>query len=45
MISAAGTPLGAVANFVAEKVPWTIKVAKEIINRRTGTAAAQAEGA
>jgi CelD/BcsL family acetyltransferase involved in cellulose biosynthesis len=44
MISAAGTPLGRVANFVAEKVPWSIKLAKEVLHRRRGTTAAHAEG-
>jgi CelD/BcsL family acetyltransferase involved in cellulose biosynthesis len=34
MISAAGTPLGRIANFVAEKVPWTMKLAKQVVNRR-----------
>jgi CelD/BcsL family acetyltransferase involved in cellulose biosynthesis len=45
MISAAGTPLGAVANFVADNVPWAVKVAKEVLNRRGETTAAYAKGA
>jgi CelD/BcsL family acetyltransferase involved in cellulose biosynthesis len=44
MISAAGTPLGAAANFVAEKVPWAVKAAKELLHRRQEAAAAPAEG-
>ena len=34
MLSAAGTPLGTLANVVAENVPWAVKVAKEVLNRR-----------
>jgi hypothetical protein len=45
MISAAGTPLGTVANLVAENVPWAVKVAKEVLNRRSGSVAAEAKEA
>jgi CelD/BcsL family acetyltransferase involved in cellulose biosynthesis len=45
MISAAGTPLGRVANFVAGRVPWATKLAKEVLNRRRDATAAHAEGA
>lgn len=45
MISAAGTPLGMVANFVAENVPWAVKVAKEVLNRRGDATAVQAKEA
>jgi CelD/BcsL family acetyltransferase involved in cellulose biosynthesis len=45
MISAAGTPLGTLANVVADNVPWAVKVAKEVLNRRRETAPAQAKEA
>jgi CelD/BcsL family acetyltransferase involved in cellulose biosynthesis len=45
MISAAGTPLGTAANFVAERLPWAVKAAKELLNRRREAAAVPVEGA
>jgi CelD/BcsL family acetyltransferase involved in cellulose biosynthesis len=45
MLSAAGTPLGTLANVVADNVPWAVKVAKEVLNRRRGTAPAKAKEA
>jgi hypothetical protein len=33
MISAAGSPIGSIVNIVASRMPGTLKLAKEIVNR------------
>jgi CelD/BcsL family acetyltransferase involved in cellulose biosynthesis len=35
MMSASGSPLGVLVGFVTEQVPWTMRLAKRIANRRT----------
>jgi CelD/BcsL family acetyltransferase involved in cellulose biosynthesis len=35
MISAAGSPIGSIVNIVASRMPGTLKLAKEIVNRET----------
>jgi CelD/BcsL family acetyltransferase involved in cellulose biosynthesis len=42
MISAAGSPLGSLVNIVASRMPGTLKLAKEIVNRRTSGSTALA---
>jgi CelD/BcsL family acetyltransferase involved in cellulose biosynthesis len=42
MISAAGSPLGSLVNVIAARMPGTLKLAKEIVNRRTSGSTALA---
>jgi CelD/BcsL family acetyltransferase involved in cellulose biosynthesis len=42
MISAAGSPLGSIVNVIAARMPGTLKLAKEIVNRKTAGSAALA---
>ena len=42
MISAAGSPLGSLVNIVAARMPGTLKLAKDIVNRKTSGSTALA---
>jgi CelD/BcsL family acetyltransferase involved in cellulose biosynthesis len=43
MISAAGSPIGSIVNILASRMPGTLKLAKEIVNRETPVSTALAE--